>query len=80
VRNPGGQSTILADAVAFSTEPISYQITVDEEGEVLELVFREDDTLNRSRLNGITIQPVPEPATAAALLAGLGLMLQRRRQ
>ena len=79
VRNPGGQSTILADAVPFSTEPIRYQITVDEEGEVLELVFREDDTLNRSRLNGIIIQPVPEPATAGVLVIGALGLLHRRR-
>jgi hypothetical protein len=52
---------------------------VDEEGEVIELVFREDDDLNRSRLNGIIIQPVPEPAAGALLLAGLGLTLRRRR-
>jgi hypothetical protein len=79
VRNPGGTSTILADAIPFSTEPIRYQITVDDPGEVIELVFREDDALNRSRLNGIIIQPVPEPAG----VLGLGLLalgLRRRGQ
>lgn len=79
VRNPGGQPTVLADAVPFSTEPIAYQITVDEEGEVLELIFREDDALNRSRLNGIIIQPVPEPAAAGALVLGAIALFLRRR-
>ena len=79
VRNPGGVSTILADAVPFSTEPIAYQVTVDEEGEVLELVFREDDDLNRSRLNGIMIQPVPEPGAAGALALGTMALSLRRR-
>ena len=80
VRNPGGTSTILADAVPFSTEPIRYQIVVDQPGETLELVFREDDDLNRSRLNGIIIQTVPEPTGAGLLLGALGLGLRRRRR
>lgn len=79
VRNPGGASTIVADAVPFSTEPVSYQITVDDEGEVIELIFREDDDLNRSRLNGLIIQPVPEPGAAVMTLAVAGLVMRRRR-
>ena len=80
VRNPGGASTILVDAAPFSTTPLQYQITVDDPGEVLELVFREDDDLNRSRLNGIVIQPVLEPASAGLLVGSLGALGLRRRR
>ena len=82
VRNQGVANTvILADAVPFSTEPIRYQIVVDEPGEVLELVFRDDDPVNnRSRFNGITIQTVPEPTGAGMLLGALALGLRRRRR
>lgn len=83
VRNQGvaGSTIILADEVPFSTEPIRYQITVDEEGEVLELVFRDDDPVNnRSRLNGFTIQTVPEPAAAGTLLFAAGAWTIRRRR
>ena len=82
VRNQGVQNAqILADAVPFSPEPVRYQITVDEAGEVLELVFRDDDPVNnRSRLNGFTIQTVPEPTAAGALLVGACLCTLRRRR
>src|SRR5688572_1945705 len=75
VRNQGvANAVILANEVPFSPEPIRYQITVDQEGEVLELVFRDDDastTTGRSRLNGFTIETVPEPTTAGVLLVGM---------
>ena len=81
VRNQGVPNTvILADAVPFSPDPIRYQITVDEEGEVLELVFRDDDPVNnRSRLNGIVIETVPEPTAAGILLVGMAALSLRRR-
>ena len=85
VRNPGGAASriILADEVPFSQDPIRYQITVDLEGEVLELVFRDDDastTAGRSRLNGFVIETVPEPTSAAVIgMSALGLCLRRRR-
>ena len=85
VRNQGvaGSTIILANEIPFSQDPIRYQITVDEEGEVLELVFRDDDAVTtggRSRLNGFVIETVPEPTSAAVLgLSALGLCLRRRR-
>ena len=85
VRNPGGAASriILADEVPFSQDPIRYQITVDQEGEVLELVFRDDDaitTSGRSRLNGFIIETVPEPTSAAVMgMGALALCLRRRR-
>ena len=84
VRNQGVANTqILANEVPFSPDPIRYQITVDEPGEVLELVFRDDDastTSGRSRLNGFIIETVPEPTTAGVMAVGaLALCLRRRR-
>lgn len=85
VRNQGVASStiILANEVPFSQEPIRYQITVDQEGEVLELIFRDDDastTSGRSRLNGFTIETVPEPTAAGTLLIAAGVCLTRRRR
>ena len=84
VRNPGPANVaILANEVPFSQDPIRYQITVDEEGEVLELIFRDDDastTGGRSRLNGFIIQTVPEPAAAGTLLLGAALLSLRRHR
>lgn len=87
VREQGGSGTILVDDRPFSPDPAAYVIEVTEPGQVLELIFREDDepTLddpidqNRARLNGFTLVTVPEPAGAAAL-AGLGLLALRRRR
>src|SRR5687767_5183284 len=85
VRNQGVANTqILANEVPFSQDPIRYQITVDEEGEILELVFRDDDAITtggRSRLNGFTIQTVPEPTSVAVIGTGaFALCLRRRRR
>lgn len=78
--NPTLPSTVVRDAVPFSTDPVNYQITVSDPGQTIELIFREDDNLNRSRLNGIVIQTVPEPTAAGAILVGIfALGLRRRR-
>ena len=73
VRDPAvaGSTVILHDNVPMSPDPYAYRITVTDPGQTLELVFREDDAANRSRLNGIIIAPVPEPAMAALALLPL---------
>ena len=78
--NPTLPSSVLVDAAPFSTEPLSYQFTVSDPGQTIELVFREDDALNRARLNGITIRPVPEPTAGLLACGALGLGLSRRRK
>ena len=80
VRKQGvaGSTVIAHDAVPFSTEPYSYQFTVAEGDPAIELVFREDDALNRSRFNGIII--VPEPTALGGLAATAGLLALRRHR
>jgi hypothetical protein len=82
VRDPAvaGSTVIAVDNAAFRPEPYAYPITVAAPGQVLELVFREDDTLDRSRLNGIIIDAaVPEPGAVGIVLTAAGVMGLRRR-
>ena len=80
-RDVAGSTVILVDNAPFRPEPYAYQIEVTHPGQVLELVFREDDSLDRSRLNGFIIAPaVPEPGTAASLGALVGVLGAGRRR
>lgn len=59
-RPQGGSTTLLVDNFAFSTSPASYQITANGTA-TYELVFREDDSNNRTRLNGFRIRAIGAP-------------------
>jgi len=53
--NPVSTQNLVND-FAFSTEPATYEITVDGTSSY-ELIFRESDGNNRTRFNGISIEP-----------------------
>lgn len=77
-RGVANSTVILHDNVPMSVEPYAYQITVANPDQTLELVFREDDTANRTRLNGIII--TPEPSSAGLLALAAAALLARRRR
>lgn len=77
-RGVANSTVILHDNVPLSVEPYLYQISVANPGQTLELIFREDDTANRSRFNGIII--TPEPSSACLLALAAVTVLARRRR
>ena len=87
VRNQGGPGTVLVDSYPFSESATSFLFSVTEVGQVKEIIFREDDVAtdtdpvdqNRARLNGFTLQTVPEPSSLALVAAACAAIFLRRR-
>lgn len=89
VRDPGGSPTILVDKFPFQTAPATFQLQIDSDGQVKEVIFREDDEANpagdtgdqnRARLNGFTLVTVPEPASLGLSIAGILMVGAWRRR
>lgn len=66
VRNQGdafNASQIVVDNFQFSGAPTAFVVPVTAPGQIKEIIFREDSTTNRARLNAFHIaNSVPEPA------------------
>jgi hypothetical protein len=66
----------------LNSSPNYAAVSISSTSPILSIRFRGGSTqgANSMYVDNIAIQPVPEPATLAALAAGVGLVLRRRRR
>jgi hypothetical protein len=71
----------LANYAFHPTDPAYFEFQVAFDGQTREVVFFENTTFNRTRLNGFILTSlVPEPASFVTIVLGIGTaMLGRRR-
>lgn len=80
-----GTGTLLGTSTfdfGFASAPDYAAVSVLSNSPILSIRFRGGSNVaaNSMYIDNIAIQPVPEPATLAALAAGVGLVLRRRRR
>jgi hypothetical protein len=72
---------VLSNYAFHATDPAYFEFDVATDGQTREVIFFENTSFNRARLNGFTLTSlVPEPASLVTLVLGIGMATLGRRR